>query len=195
MVRKHYKKNNLTKIIWTSINHEIHPVCLEVFSTIAYQCLKSNNGKRPIMNEVVTQLEIALEYQLSTASVSTHRHQGKPQPTFQKLKEKFNITEQLRRLKPRPLNENLVLNVPKDLRRHICFYFVKKVPFFKSMNDRFLDDICERLKPHLFKRNTFIIREGDPVYALLFIVQGRIQKKNHRLVDGKISRRRRLFRR
>lgn len=46
------------------------------------------------------------------------------------------------------------------------------VPLFKDMNERLLDDICERLKPCLFTSNTYIIEEGDPVDQMLFIVRG-----------------------
>lgn len=37
-----------------------------------------------------------------------------------------------------------------------------------------LDAICERLKPSLYTPGTCIVREGDPVNEMLFIVRGRL---------------------
>lgn len=38
-----------------------------------------------------------------------------------------------------------------------------------------LDAICERLKPSLYTENTYIVREGDPVDEMLFIIRGRLE--------------------
>lgn len=38
-----------------------------------------------------------------------------------------------------------------------------------------LDAICERLKPSLFTESTYIVREGDPVDEMLFIIRGRLE--------------------
>lgn len=43
------------------------------------------------------------------------------------------------------------------------------------MDGRLLDAICERLKPSLYTENTFIVREGDPVDEMLFIIRGRLE--------------------
>lgn len=43
------------------------------------------------------------------------------------------------------------------------------------MDERLLDAICERLKPSLCTENTFIVREGDPVGEMLFIIRGRLE--------------------
>lgn len=50
-----------------------------------------------------------------------------------------------------------------------------QVPLFANMDDRLLDAICERLKPSLYTENTFVLREGDPVDELLFIIRGRLE--------------------
>ncbi|GKV03298.1 hypothetical protein SLEP1_g15625 [Rubroshorea leprosula] len=75
--------------------------------------------------------------------------------------------------------ENLVQSLPKDLRRdikrHLCLALVRRVPLFESMDDRLLDAICERLKPCLFTEKTYIVREGDPVDEMLFIIRGRLE--------------------
>lgn len=43
------------------------------------------------------------------------------------------------------------------------------------MDERLLDAICERLKPTLYTENTYIVREGDPVDEMLFIIRGRLE--------------------
>ncbi|KAG2308209.1 hypothetical protein Bca52824_027957 [Brassica carinata] len=62
--------------------------------------------------------------------------------------------------------ENIVSNLPKDLRRdikrHLCLALVR----------RLLDAICMRLKPCLYTEKSFLVREGDPVNEMLFIIRG-----------------------
>lgn len=53
--------------------------------------------------------------------------------------------------------------------------FSFQVPLFANMDDRLLDAICERLKPSLYTENTFILREGDPVDEVLFIIRGELE--------------------
>lgn len=42
------------------------------------------------------------------------------------------------------------------------------------MHDRMLDAICERLKPALCTQGTCLVREGDPVNEMLFIIRGNL---------------------
>lgn len=42
------------------------------------------------------------------------------------------------------------------------------------MDERMLDAICERLKPALCTEGTFLVREGDPVNEMLFIIRGHL---------------------
>lgn len=50
----------------------------------------------------------------------------------------------------------------------------KQVPLFDQMDERMLDAICERLKPALCTEGTFLVREGDPVNEMLFIIRGHL---------------------
>ena len=50
-----------------------------------------------------------------------------------------------------------------------------QVPLFANMDERLLDAICERLKPSLYTEHTYIVREGDPVNEMLFIIRGRLE--------------------
>ncbi|KAK3141349.1 hypothetical protein QOZ80_4BG0332710 [Eleusine coracana subsp. coracana] len=75
--------------------------------------------------------------------------------------------------------ENLVQTLPKDLRRdikrHLCLGLVKRVPLFENMDERLLDAICERLRPALYTENEYILREGDPVDEMHFILHGGLE--------------------
>ncbi|XAR66752.1 hypothetical protein NMG60_11013079 [Bertholletia excelsa] len=96
------------------------------------------------------------------------------------LRERVRRYDQYKWLATRGVDEeSLVQSLPKDLRRdikrHLCLALVKRVPLFENMDERLLDAICERLKPCLYTENTYIVREGDPVDEMLFIIRGRLE--------------------
>lgn len=98
----------------------------------------------------------------------------------QDLRERVRRYDQYKWLETRGVDEeNLVQCLPKDLRRdikrHLCLALVRRVPLFENMDERLLDAICERLKPCLFTESTYIVREGDPVDEMLFIIRGRLE--------------------
>ncbi|KAK6926776.1 Ion transport domain [Dillenia turbinata] len=62
----------------------------------------------------------------------------------------------------------------RDIKRHLCLDLVRRVPLFDQMDDRMLDAICERLKPALCSQGMFLVREGDPVNEMLFIIRGHL---------------------
>ncbi|KAE8077860.1 hypothetical protein FH972_016379 [Carpinus fangiana] len=74
--------------------------------------------------------------------------------------------------------ENLLRNLPKDLRRdikrHLCLALLMRVPMFEKMDDQLLDAMCDRLKPVLYTEKSYIVREGDPVDEMLFIMRGKL---------------------
>ncbi|CAN4088252.1 unnamed protein product [Withania somnifera] len=75
--------------------------------------------------------------------------------------------------------EEILLSLPLDLRRqiqrHLCLALVRRVPFFSQMDDQLLDAICECLVSSLNTRDTYIVREGDPVNEMLFIIRGQLE--------------------
>ncbi|OMO99630.1 hypothetical protein CCACVL1_03699 [Corchorus capsularis] len=82
--------------------------------------------------------------------------------------------------------EKLLYNLPKDLRieikRHLFFDLVRRVPLFYEMDHAgLLESMCDRLKPVLCTEMSYIVREGDAVEQMLFITQGKlvIMRKNH----------------
>ncbi|KAJ0110551.1 hypothetical protein Patl1_02708 [Pistacia atlantica] len=80
----------------------------------------------------------------------------------------------------RGVNEESILrSLPLDLRReiqrHLCIALVRRVPFFAQMDDQLLDAICQRLISSLSIQDTYIVREGDPVNEMLFIIRGKLE--------------------
>ncbi|KAL6322176.1 hypothetical protein AAG906_005119 [Vitis piasezkii] len=59
----------------------------------------------------------------------------------------------------------LISDLPKDLRR---------VPMFEKMDSQLLDALCDHLKPVLYTENSTILREGDPVDEIFFIMRGKL---------------------
>ncbi|XVF55474.1 hypothetical protein PTKIN_Ptkin06aG0039000 [Pterospermum kingtungense] len=68
--------------------------------------------------------------------------------------------------------KSLPMDLRRDIKRHLCLDLVRQVPLFDLMDDRMLDAICERLRPCLRTPDTCLVREGDPVNEMLFIVRG-----------------------
>ncbi|KAL6587546.1 Cyclic nucleotide-gated ion channel 2 [Orobanche minor] len=79
----------------------------------------------------------------------------------------------------------------RDIKRFLCLDLIKKVPLFDSLDDLILDNICDRLKPLIFSKdekawNFLIIREGDPVSRIIFIMHGRV-KSSQKLSRGIVA--------
>ncbi|CAA6659503.1 unnamed protein product [Spirodela intermedia] len=70
---------------------------------------------------------------------------------------------------------SLPLDLRRDIQRHLCLDLVRRVPFFSQMDAQLLDAICERLVSCLSTQGTFIVREGDPVNEMLFVIRGRLE--------------------
>ncbi|CAK9169773.1 unnamed protein product [Ilex paraguariensis] len=70
--------------------------------------------------------------------------------------------------------KGLPLDLRRDIKRHLCYDLVRRVPLFDQMDERMIDAICERLKPALSTQGTTLVREGDPVNEILFIIRGNL---------------------
>ncbi|KAJ7546947.1 hypothetical protein O6H91_08G062000 [Diphasiastrum complanatum] len=91
----------------------------------------------------------------------------------------------------RGVDESLMIrDLPEGLRRdikhHLCLDLVRQVPLFDQMDEIVLDTICDRVKPLLFIKGETVIREGDPILRMLFIVRGHWQSV-HRVSSSKTS--------
>ncbi|KAK9145482.1 hypothetical protein Sjap_005385 [Stephania japonica] len=95
------------------------------------------------------------------------------------LRERLRRYEQYKWQETRGVDEeNLLYNLPKDLKRdikrHLCLSLVTRVPMFEKMDERLLDAMCDRLKPVLYTEESFINREGDPVSEMMFVMRGKL---------------------
>lgn len=95
------------------------------------------------------------------------------------LRDRIRRYEQYRWQETRGVDEeSLLKNLPKDIRRdikrHLCLALLKRVPMFEKMDDQLMDAMCDRLKPVLYTEESCIIREGDPVDEMLFIMRGKL---------------------
>ncbi|KAH7550438.1 hypothetical protein JRO89_XS13G0191000 [Xanthoceras sorbifolium] len=96
------------------------------------------------------------------------------------LQERVRRFVQYKWLATRGVDEESILrSLPLDVRRqiqsHLCLALVRRVPLFAQMDGQLLDAICERLYSSLNTKDTFIIREGDPVSEMLFIIRGQVE--------------------
>nr|XP_043616142.1 receptor-like protein kinase HERK 1 [Erigeron canadensis] len=66
LAQKCYKEMKLDTIVSKSLRGQISPNCLYTFSTVAYRCLQRDHKERPSVSDIVKELEIALEYQVSS---------------------------------------------------------------------------------------------------------------------------------
>ncbi|XP_073002652.1 cyclic nucleotide-gated ion channel 18-like [Typha latifolia] len=71
--------------------------------------------------------------------------------------------------------QSLPLDLRREIQRHLCLALVRRVPFFSQMDGQLLDAICERLVSSLSTKDTYIVREGDPVNEMLFIIRGTLE--------------------
>ncbi|KAF7805606.1 protein CNGC15c [Senna tora] len=95
------------------------------------------------------------------------------------LRQSVRKYEQYKWLATRGVDEECLLkglpaDLRRDIKRHLCLDLVRGVPLFDQMDERMLDAICERLKPALCTEGTYLVREGDPVNEMLFIIRGHL---------------------
>ncbi|PSS33664.1 Cyclic nucleotide-gated ion channel like [Actinidia chinensis var. chinensis] len=64
----------------------------------------------------------------------------------------------------------------RDIKRHLCLDLIKKVPFFQCLEDVILDNVCDRVKPLVFSKGEKIVREGDPIRQMVFIIHGSVRR-------------------
>ncbi|KAI3795090.1 hypothetical protein L1987_37734 [Smallanthus sonchifolius] len=69
LAQRSCEQNKLYEIILPSIKNEIKENSLNVFSMVAYQCLKENRSERPTMTWIIEKLEKALELQVNSKVV------------------------------------------------------------------------------------------------------------------------------
>ncbi|KAG6706955.1 hypothetical protein I3842_06G008700 [Carya illinoinensis] len=73
--------------------------------------------------------------------------------------------------------ENPFPHLPKPIRRwimsHLCLRLLRKIPMFKNEKEKLLSKItCKFLKQVQYNQNSYIVREGEPLDAIIFMVNG-----------------------
>lgn len=84
------------------------------------------------------------------------------------------------------LIQDLPPGLRRDIKRYLCVDLINNVPLFRGMDDLILDNICDRAKPRVYSKDEKIIREGDPVQRMIFIMRGRV-KRNQSLSKGVVA--------
>nr|GMC93552.1 cyclic nucleotide-gated ion channel 18-like [Ipomoea batatas] len=104
------------------------------------------------------------------------RHRQLP-PELQERVRRFDQYKWLatRGVKEESILQSLPLDLRREIQRHLCLNLVRRVPFFAQMDDQLLDAICERLVSSLSTKATYIVREGDPVNEMLFVIRGQLE--------------------
>ncbi|KAI4368764.1 hypothetical protein MLD38_017281 [Melastoma candidum] len=95
------------------------------------------------------------------------------------LREDVRKHDYFKWLATKGVDEESILNgLPVGLRRaikrHLCLKLVQRVILFDEMDESTLDAICERLKPMQYTKGMCLIREGDVVNEMLFIIRGNL---------------------
>ncbi|KAH0979830.1 hypothetical protein GBA52_007007 [Prunus armeniaca] len=85
--------------------------------------------------------------------------------------------------------DNFLSTLPSDLENQIKSYMpftrLKMVRVLQNMDEQVLKAICQHLKPMKYTEDKLILREGEPLKMMLFIVEGRvaIEKKGGSILN------------
>ncbi|XP_076957805.1 cyclic nucleotide-gated ion channel 1-like [Bidens hawaiensis] len=146
-------------------------VCISIFGLVLFSFLIGN--MQTYLQSTTIRLEEMRVKRRDAEQWMSHRMLP------ESLKERIRRYEQYRWQETRGVDEDtFIRNLPKDLRRdikrHLCLKLLKRVPMFEKMDDQLMDAMCDRLKPVLYTENSYIVREGDPVDEMLFVMRGKL---------------------
>ncbi|KAI5055853.1 hypothetical protein GOP47_0029374 [Adiantum capillus-veneris] len=153
----------------TFLGEIVFAILIAIFGLVLFALLIGN------MQTYLQSLGVRLEEWRVKQSDTEEWMRHRQLPTA--LRERVRRYNQYKWVATRGVNEEgLLQSLPPDLRRdikrHLCLDLVLQVPLFREMDERLLDAICERLKPVLCTKHTVIMREGDPVSEMFFIIRG-----------------------
>ncbi|KAH9677222.1 cyclic nucleotide-gated ion channel 1 [Citrus sinensis] len=84
--------------------------------------------------------------------------------------------------------EYVVNHLPRHLRNNIkqklCLDLLKKVEEFGNWSDSSLERLCDVVKPVVFTERSYILREGNPIDQMLFVLQGKLWTYTSRSITG-----------
>ncbi|CAN6832675.1 unnamed protein product [Brassica oleracea] len=155
----------------TSVLETMFAILVAIFGLVLFALLIGN--MQTYLQSITVRLE---EWRLKRRDTEEWMgHRQLPQD----LRERVRRFVQYKWLATRGVDEETILHsLPADLRRdiqrHLCLDLVRRVPLFAQMDDQLLDAICERLVSSLSTQGNYIVREGDPVTEMLFIIRGKL---------------------
>ncbi|KAL1204532.1 putative cyclic nucleotide-gated ion channel 14 [Cardamine amara subsp. amara] len=155
----------------TSVLETMFAILVAIFGLVLFALLIGN--MQTYLQSITVRLE---EWRLKRRDTEEWmKHRQLPQD----LRERVKRFVQYKWLATRGVDEETILHsLPADLRRdiqrHLCLDLVRRVPLFAQMDDQLLDAICERLVSSLSTQGNYIVREGDPVTEMLFIIRGKL---------------------
>ncbi|TXG71157.1 hypothetical protein EZV62_006092 [Acer yangbiense] len=92
--------------------------------------------------------------------------------TFGKLSE--NMQNCMKECHPYNGQQTGGVDVINNLKRELGLELIKKVERFRRWNDASLLHLCDRIKPMVYAELTCIVREGDPIDEMLFVLHGKL---------------------
>ncbi|KAJ3695404.1 hypothetical protein LUZ60_000781 [Juncus effusus] len=161
-----------TLTVSTYIGETVYAIFLAVLGLVLFAHLIGN--VQTYLQSITARVE---EWRLKQRDTEEWmRHRQLPQ----NLRERIKRFIQYKWLATRGVDEESILqclpaDLRRDIKRHLCLDLVRRVPLFSQMDDQLLDAICERLVSSLSTEGTYIVREGDPVTEMLFIIRGKLE--------------------
>jgi cyclic nucleotide gated channel len=161
-----------TLVVSTYLGETLYCIFLAVLGLVLFAHLIGN--VQTYLQSITVRVE---EWRLKQRDTEEWmRHRQLPH----ELRERVRRFIQYKWLATRGVNEESILqalpaDLRRDIKRHLCLGLVRRVPFFSQMDDQLLDAICERLVSSLCTKGTYIVREGDPVTEMLFIIRGKLE--------------------
>ncbi|KAJ8763772.1 hypothetical protein K2173_003554 [Erythroxylum novogranatense] len=161
--------NNL--VTSTFIGETTYSILIAILGLVLFALLIGN--MQTYLESITIRLE---EWRLKRRDTEEWmRHRQLPHDT----RERVRGFVQYKWLATRGVDEDSILrglptDLRRDIKRHLCLDLVRRVQFFSQMDDQLLDAICERLVSSLSTKYTYIVREGDPVIEMLFIIRGKL---------------------
>lgn len=155
----------------TSVGEIMFAIVVSTLGLVLFALLIGN--MQTYLQSTTVRLE---EWRIRRTDTEQWMHHRQLPPELQQSVRRY---DQYKWIATRGVNEEAILkglpmDLRRDIKRHLCFDLVRRVPLFDQMDERMLDAICARLKPALCTEGTFLVREGDPVNEMLFIIRGHL---------------------
>ncbi|KAL5572094.1 hypothetical protein UlMin_021691 [Ulmus minor] len=158
----------------TFVGEIIFAVSISIFGLVLFSLLIGNMQK--YLQSITVRIE---EWRVKSEEIRRYEKWMSHRMIPENLRKRIRRYEQYRWQETGGVEEEtLIRNLPKDLRRdikrHLCLALLRRVPMFEKMDEQLFDAMCDRLKPVLYTQKSFIVREGDPVDEMLFIMRGNL---------------------